>query len=68
MIQLDGIRFMDSTLRIRRPEDYDKMPTLQPRRPIPQIDTLALGIISTKVEETPLKIFIGGLPKEFNEE
>eukprot|EP00347_Sterkiella_histriomuscorum_P022214 403331270 len=68
MIQLDGIKFMDSTLRIRRPEDYDKYPQIPPRRPIPQIDTAALGIISTKVEETPLKIFVGGLPKEFNEE
>jgi RNA recognition motif-containing protein len=35
---------------------------------VPQIDTLALGIISTKVEDSPTKIFIGGLPKEFSED
>ena len=41
---------------------------MKPKRPVPQLDTAALGIISTKVEETPLKVFIGGLPKELGEE
>lgn len=35
---------------------------------IPKIDPVALGIISTKVEESPTKIFVGGIPKEFTEE
>lgn len=39
-----------------------------PKRPVPQIDIAALGIISTKVEDGPNKIFVGGLPKEFSEE
>lgn len=68
MIQLDGIKFMESTLRIRRPEDFDKMPQIRPKKPIPQLNTVALGIISTKVEDSHLKVFIGGLPKEFSEE
>ena len=59
---------MDSTLRIRRPEDYEKMPTIPPKKPVPQIDIISLGIISTKVEDGPTKVFVGGLPKDFSEE
>jgi len=59
---------MDSILRIRRPEDFDKMPVVQPQRPVPVLDLAALGIISTKVEDGPTKVFVGGLPKEFSEE
>jgi splicing factor U2AF subunit len=55
-------------LRIRWTEDYEKLGPIKPRRPVPTIDTAALGIISTKVEEGPLKIFIGGIPKELSEE
>ena len=44
------------------------MPTINPKRPVPQIDAVSLGIISTKVEESAFKIFVGGLPKEFSEE
>jgi len=68
LIQLDGIRYNESTLRIRRPPDYEKFPPIKPRRPVPIIDTVSLGIISTKVEDGPNKIFIGGLPKEFSED
>mmetsp|Transcript_28388 Transcript_28388/g.21191 ORF Transcript_28388/g.21191 Transcript_28388/m.21191 type:complete len:98 (+) Transcript_28388:179-472(+) len=35
---------------------------------VPLIDTVALGIVSTKVEDGPHKVFIGGLPKEFTED
>ena len=55
-------------MRIRWTDDYEKLGAIKPRRPVPQIDTAALGIISTKVEEGPLKVFIGGLPKELSEE
>jgi splicing factor U2AF 65 kDa subunit len=68
MIQLDGIRFNGVNLRVRWTDDYEKLGPIKPRRPVPQIDTAALGIISTKVEEGPLKVFIGGLPKELPEE
>jgi splicing factor U2AF subunit len=68
MLQLDGIKYKDAILRIRRPPDYEKFPEVKPKRPIPQIETVKLGIISTKVEESPFKVFIGGLPKEFSED
>lgn len=35
---------------------------------VPVINTMALGIISTKVDDSATKIFIGGLPKEFSED
>lgn len=35
---------------------------------MPTIDTVALGIISTQVNDGPGKLFIGGLPKEYNED
>jgi splicing factor U2AF subunit len=41
---------------------------VKPKHPVPVINTVSLGIISTKVEEGPCKIFIGGLPKEFTDE
>ncbi len=68
LIQLDGIRFNGTNLRIRWTEDYDKLGPVKPRRNVPVLDTAALGIVSTKVEEGPLKVFIGGLPKEMGEE
>jgi splicing factor U2AF 65 kDa subunit len=67
-LQLDGIRFGGVNLRIRWTEDYEKLGAVKPKKPVPKIDTVALGIISTKVEEGPLKVFIGGLPKELTEE
>ena len=68
MIQLDGIKFKDSALRIRRPEDFDKMPALKNQRSIPKLDTLSLGILSTKVQDSATKVFVGGLPKNLNED
>jgi splicing factor U2AF subunit len=67
-IQLDGIRFQDVNLRIRRPPEFEKNPEIKPRRPVPVIDTVQLGIISTQVNDGPGKLFIGGLPKEYNED
>ena len=46
-IQLDGIRYQDVNLRIRRPPEFDKNPEIKPRRPVPVLDTVAMGIIST---------------------
>jgi splicing factor U2AF 65 kDa subunit len=34
-IQLDGIRYQDVNLRIRRPPEFDKNPEIKPRKPIP---------------------------------
>lgn len=46
-IQLDGIRYLDVNLRIRRPPEFEKNPEIKPRRPVPTLDTVSLGIIST---------------------
>ena len=67
-IQLDGIRFNEVNLRIRRPPEFDKNPKIEPRRAVPVLDTVALGIISTQVNDGSGKLFIGGLPKEYNED
>lgn len=38
------------------------------KRAVPTIDTVELGIVSTQVCETPNKIFIGGIPREWDED
>lgn len=68
LLQLDGILYNGQNLRIRWTEEYEKCGPVKPKRPVPIIDKLSLGIISTKVEEGPLKVFVGGLPKELSEE
>lgn len=68
MIQLDGIQYNNTTLRIRRPPDYDQNPEIPPRRPVPVLNPVALGIISTQVNDGPNKLFVGGLPREYNDE
>ena len=35
---------------------------------VPVLDTVAMGIISTQVNDGPGKLFIGGLPKEYTED
>ena len=35
---------------------------------VPTIDTVELGIVSTQVQETPNKVFIGGIPRDWDEE
>ena len=67
-IQLDGIRYQDVNLRIRRPPEFEKNPEIKPRRMVPVLDTVAMGIISTQVNDGPGKLFIGGLPKEYTED
>ena len=67
-IQLDGIRFLDVNLRIRRPPEFDKNPEIKPKRLVPTLDTVALGIISTQVNDGSGKLFIGGLPREYTED
>ena len=67
-IQLDGIRYLDVNLRIRRPPEFEKNQEIKPKRPIPILDTVALGIISTQVNDGSGKLFIGGLPREYTED
>ena len=62
MLQLDGIKYRNNHLKLRRPVDYQKYPDVKPTRDIPTLNLEKLGIISTKVEDTPNKLQIGGLP------
>lgn len=55
-------------MKIRRPGDYEKYPEIKPSKPIPKLDISSVGIISTQVEDSPYKLFIGGLPHEMTEE
>mmetsp|Transcript_16928 Transcript_16928/g.22374 ORF Transcript_16928/g.22374 Transcript_16928/m.22374 type:complete len:572 (-) Transcript_16928:367-2082(-) len=58
---LDGLRFRDLQLKIRRPSDYNPS-LLPPSGPIPTLNLGALGVVSTNVPDGPNKIFVGGLP------
>lgn len=55
-------------MKIRRPVDYEKYPPINPTKPIPKLDLSSVGIVSTQVEDSPFKLFIGGLPHEMEEE
>lgn len=56
-LAFDGINFMNQSLKIRRPSDYKPLPGSadQPAVHLP-------GVISTVVQDSQHKIFIGGLP------
>lgn len=41
---------------------------VEPTKPIPKLDISSVGIISTQVEDSPYKLFIGGLPHEMQED
>lgn len=55
-------------MKIRRPVDYDKFPKIEPSKEIPRLDVSSVGIISTQVEDSPYKLFVGGLPHEMQED
>lgn len=60
----DGLTFEGHSLRIHRPREY--VPTGN-EPALPTIPPSLLGIVSTTVPDGPNKIFIGGLPTNFNE-
>ncbi|KTW29264.1 hypothetical protein T552_01219 [Pneumocystis carinii B80] len=61
-IGFDGISYMDSSLKIRRPMDY-----IIPQMPSDD-GSYVPGVISTNFIDTPNKIHIGGLPAYLDEE
>lgn len=65
----DGVVFENSYLRIRRPNNYDYnvAVTLGFTEPNPVIDLNQLEIVRTVVQDSPNKLFIGGLPCEWTE-
>lgn len=64
-MKFDGVDFRGQALRVRRPKDYIHMPEEENEFSVAPKD---LNIVSTNVEDTPDKIFIGGLPSNFNEQ
>ena len=57
-------------LQIRRPNNYDLnvAVVLGPTDPDPTMDLSSLDIIKTVVQDTPNKLFIGGLPCDWTED
>lgn len=59
----DGMNFQGQSLKIRRPRDYQPLPG------IAETPSIAVpGVVSTVVQDSPHKIFIGGLPNYLNED
>lgn len=70
-VALDGIMLEGNALKIRRPKDYQELPPgFTETGPRAAIDPSALGvgIVSTTVQDSPFKIFIGQLPAHLTEE
>ena len=68
-LQLDGIDVLNQgKVKVKRPNDYNAQlaPMINPAT-APQLDTAALGIVSTTVPDGPNKIFIGGVPYHLTE-
>jgi splicing factor U2AF 65 kDa subunit len=61
----DGLVFQGQALRVRRPKDYVPMPE---DSLVPNVQVDGLDIVSTNVEDSPDKVFIGGLPAHLNEQ
>ncbi|XP_045212493.1 splicing factor U2AF 50 kDa subunit-like [Mercenaria mercenaria] len=59
----DGINFQGQSLKIRRPRDYQVLPGMSEN---PSVNVP--GVVSTVVQDSPNKIFIGGLPNYLNED
>ncbi|GMH40209.1 hypothetical protein BSKO_08113 [Bryopsis sp. KO-2023] len=66
----DGVAYKDSYLKIKRPSNYDvnSAMLLGPVAPDPTMDTSGLDICRSTVEDSPNKLFIGGLPYDHSEE
>lgn len=66
----DGVRYKDTFLKVRRPNNYDPGVAIMlgPTEPNPAMDLSSLEIVRTVVHDSPHKIFIGGLPCDWNEE
>ncbi|KAK9830796.1 hypothetical protein WJX74_007599 [Apatococcus lobatus] len=66
----DGVAFKEGFLKIRRPNNYDLnvAVVLGPTDPDPTMDLSSLDIIKTVVQDTPNKLFIGGLPCDWTED
>ena len=57
-------------MQIRRPTNYDINVSLMlgPTEPDPTMDVSSLDIVKTVVQDSPHKLFIGGLPCDWTED
>mmetsp|Transcript_24447 Transcript_24447/g.27189 ORF Transcript_24447/g.27189 Transcript_24447/m.27189 type:complete len:569 (+) Transcript_24447:56-1762(+) len=62
-MDFDGITLEGQALRMRRPKDFQPLSEDQ----VQARNRVNLGIVSTNVEDSTHKIFIGGLPQDLNE-
>lgn len=63
-LAFDGIQFMGQSLKIRRPSDYKPLPGNDEATPRLHLS----GIVSTVVQDSAHKIFVGGLPNYLNDD
>ena len=63
-----GVPFRGSRLRVRRPNNYDSAAAalLGPTDPDPSVDASRLGAVRTTVADGPDKVFVGGLPCDWD--
>ena len=63
-------QFSLTLLQIRRPNNYDinVAASLGPTEPNPTINLTELDMVKTIVQDSPNKLFIGGLPCEWSED
>eukprot|EP00178_Gracilaria_changii_P005220 TRINITY_DN1851_c0_g1_i1.p2 TRINITY_DN1851_c0_g1~~TRINITY_DN1851_c0_g1_i1.p2 ORF type:complete len:486 (+),score=90.44 TRINITY_DN1851_c0_g1_i1:2221-3678(+) len=66
-LALDGVKFGDMFLRLRRPNDYNATLAGDPRPP-DGFNPSILGIVSTQVSDGPNKVFVGGIPYNLTED
>jgi len=68
LMQLDGVKYRNHNLKIKRPVDYEKNPMVEGERSVPRLNLAKLGIVSTQVDDSDLKLYIGGLSLNMNED
>jgi len=64
----DGINFKGQSLKLRRPRDYQPLPSSSGLENLGGRTTALPGIISTVVPDSDNKVFVGGLPNYLNED
>ncbi|GAA57078.1 hypothetical protein CRM22_006892 [Opisthorchis felineus] len=62
-LALDGILFHNQALKLRRPRDYAPLPGVSETPSV-----IVPGVVSTVVQDSPHKVFVGGLPNYLNED
>lgn len=66
-LMLDGIKFREVCLRVRRPNDFNAE-LVGEVEPPKGFNPGLLGVVSTQVSDGPNKVFIGGIPYSLSED